>query len=160
MSVEEQLPAEGVIATILEECEDLDEEIKKHLTSMKDGDVFEPPVSEEKVNEINNLLAGGINNMFKKPGVDEPPNFGQMFYEQEEAVRDNIKSLWLDPCHDSQRYGENSDSRRRETTVQTELTRTEVYNSAPELKKLKDAFIAYKVLNEAICRDTLITVLG
>lgn len=116
------------------------------------------PVSEDQVADVKAKMAAALAERFnKKKENDELPNFAQIFLDQEAHVHRDFKECWLDPNHDSGRMG----LARPEEAVKVGPNMTETISAdSSDKSKFRKVFIAQKVLNEAICRDTLITILG
>ena len=154
MSVEDTMTA--LLAKL---GENLAETIKEQVTAMKDGVEFVAPVSDEQVADVKQKMANALSARFKRKEVEELPNFTKMFLDQEEGPRDRFKEVWLDPNHCEGRYGHTSNKESR--TLPSEICSFNLpSDQKSEKHKLNKVFIAQKVLNEGICRETLITILG
>jgi len=145
------------IALMLAEQEDsMPEKVKECVTQIRDGVEFVAPVSEEQVNEVKAKLASGLAGMFKKK-TEEDPDFAKVLLESDESTQNHFKDIFRDPLHDCEKYGHyeftNDPDVEREMMVRG-------FEGESMFEKLNRVFVGFKVLNEAICRSSLITILS
>ena len=148
------------IMAAIEGVDKVSEAAKKHATDIKNGVAFVPPPTEEKVEEVKDALARGISAMFEKKAKEEVPDFLSMFQTklvENESVKENFIEAWRSPANQSL-YG----SSGRTSLINDGVVYTgEILNlDLDYIEAHSKLFKGYKVLNEAICRTTLITIMS
>ena len=145
---------------MLASCGDeLPAELVQAASDIKEGVETQAPPSEDQVAEVKQKLAGGLAGMFKKPAAAAVPNFAQMFLEpSEDQSTDCLTDIFKDPEYDCGRLGH----RQHDTDLvdTDESLNDDGFFAKPAQVKLTACFTGLKVLNEALCRDTLVTIMS
>ena len=138
-----------MIDIVLEEKE-LTEEVKKMVRDIKDGVTFVSPNAEEKVEESKETLVDGISKELQDSSII--PNFAEMFLKSEDVVVKTSESI-----------NEQLEEKKYVDTEGQDFYGKEIGDYSRCKIQMKDAvqeiYTLYKVVNQSICRNTLINIM-
>ena len=138
-----------MIDIVLEEKE-LTEEVKKMVRDIKDGMTFVSPNAEEKVEEIKETLVDGISKELQDSSII--PNFAEMFLKSEDVVVKTSESI-----------NEQLEEKKYVDTEGQDFYGKEIGDYSRCKIQMKDVvqeiYTLYKVVNQSICRNTLINIM-
>ena len=138
-----------MIDIVLEEKE-LTEEVKKMVRDIKDGVTFVSPNAEEKVEESKETLVDGISKELQDSSII--PNFAEMFLKSEDVVVKTSESI-----------NEQLEEKKYVDTEGQDFYGKEIGDYSRCKIQMKDVvqeiYTLYKVVNQSICRNTLINIM-